>query len=75
MAKGATPPVVLAIDVGGSHVKIMTSVDNEERKAVSGPKMDAGAMADAVEALAKGLDYDVVSMGYPGPVVHNKILA
>jgi polyphosphate glucokinase len=69
------PPVVLAIDIGGSHVKIMSSARGEERKAVSGSQMDAAAMAAAVETLAAGIDYDVISMGYPGPVVHDHIFA
>lgn len=67
-------PIVLAIDVGGSHVKIQSSAGAEERKAVSGPKMNAASMADAVEKLADGMAFDVVAIGYPGPVVHNKIL-
>lgn len=67
-------PIVLAIDVGGSHVKIQSSAGGDERKAVSGPKMNAATMADAVEKLAEGMDFDVVAIGYPGPVVHNKIL-
>ena len=67
-------PIVLAIDVGGSHVKIQSSAGGEERKAVSGPKMNAASMADAVEKLAEGMAFDVVAIGYPGPVVHNKIL-
>ena len=68
-------PIVLAIDIGGSHVKIMTSDRHEERKAESGPGMDAAAMAGAVEELTDGIAYDVVAMGFPGPVVHNRILA
>jgi len=67
--------IVLAIDIGGSHVKIMSSSGGDERRAVSGPGMDAAAMADAVEQLAKGMTYDVVAMGYPGPVIHNRILS
>ncbi len=67
-------PIVLAIDVGGSHVKIQSSAGGDERKAVSGPKMNAATMADAVEKLAEGMAFDVVAIGYPGPVVHNKIL-
>jgi polyphosphate glucokinase len=31
-------------------------------------------MIDAVKELAEGLSYDVVSMGYPGPVNHNRPL-
>ena len=67
-------PVVLAIDIGGSHVKIQSSDGGEERKAVSGPTMNAATMADIVEKLADGIAFDVIAMGYPGPVVHNKIL-
>lgn len=66
---------VLAIDIGGSHVKILSSAGGDERKANSGPGMNAPAMADAVEKLAIGLQYDVIAMGYPGPVIHNHILA
>jgi polyphosphate glucokinase len=68
-------PVVLAIDIGGSHVKIQSSAGGEVAKAVSGPAMDAPAMADAVLQLASGLTYDVIAMGYPGPVIHNRILS
>lgn len=68
-------PTVLAIDIGGSHVKIQSSAGGEERKAVSGPKMNAAGMADIVEKLAEGMTFDVISMGYPGPVVHNRIVS
>lgn len=67
--------VVLAIDIGGSHVKIRTSKDSEERKVVSGPHMGPGEMVKAVKDMADGLFFDVVSMGYPGPVIHNRILS
>jgi polyphosphate glucokinase len=66
------PKKVLAIDVGGSHVKILASGRRTKREAVSGPTMSAQQMVDDVKELAKGWDYDVVSIGYPGPVVHNK---
>lgn len=68
-------PVVLAIDIGGSHVKILSSAGGDERKAVSGPMMNAATMADIVEKLADGIDFDVIAMGYPGPVVHDKVLS
>lgn len=66
---------ILAIDVGGSHVKIRSSAGGDERRIDSGPEMTAAAMADAVEKLAGGLAYERISIGYPGPVVHNRILA
>ncbi|WP_296085052.1 ROK family protein [uncultured Agrobacterium sp.] len=66
--------IVLSIDIGGSHVKILSSAGGEEKKAVSGKTMTAADMVAAVKAMADGLKYDVVSMGYPGPVVHDKPL-
>lgn len=69
------PCKVLAIDVGGTHVKIMLSPKSEERQFKSGPELTAKEMVLKVKALAKDWDYDVVSIGYPGPVVHGKPIA
>ncbi len=66
---------VLALDVGGSHVKIRCSASGDERKADSGPKMTAAEMVKTVKALAEGVQFDAVTMGYPGPVLNNRILA
>jgi polyphosphate glucokinase len=63
---------VLAIDIGGTHVKILASHQRTKRQVESGPAMTAAQMVDAVKALAEGWDYDVVAMGYPGPVLHNR---
>lgn len=68
------PQVVLSIDIGGSHVKVLTSSGGEERKAVSGATMTAEAMVAAVQSLIADLSFDVISMGYPGPVRQNRIL-
>ena len=65
-------PVVLSIDVGGSHVKILTSAGGEMRRVVSGPGLTPGKVVASVRVLAEGLDYDVISMGYPGPVADNR---
>ncbi|KRB16514.1 ROK family protein [Mesorhizobium sp. Root695] len=66
--------IVLAIDIGGTHVKILNSAGGEERRADSGPRLTPQQMINAVKELAEGLSYDVVSMGYPGPVNHNRPL-
>lgn len=66
---------VLAIDVGGSHVKIRCGDSGDERVAVSGPKMTAAEMVKKVKAMVDGLQFDAVTMGYPGPVLRNRILA
>ncbi len=72
-AKGADL-VVLAIDIGGSHVKIRSSAGGGKKKANSGKSMGGGDMVAAVKEMAKGMKYDVVAMGYPGTVVHDKPL-
>ena len=63
---------VLAIDIGGTHVKILATGETEKRAIDSGPGLTAAAMVAGVKKLAKGWTYDVVSMGFPGPVMHHK---
>ncbi len=64
---------VLAIDVGGSHVKVSLSSNADGKRAVeSGPTMTASQMVAAVKQLAAGWEYDAIGMGYPGPVSGNK---
>lgn len=64
--------VVLSIDIGGSHVKILSNAGGEEKKAESGKSMSATDMVAVVKVMAEGLSYDVIAMGFPGPVVHGK---
>jgi polyphosphate glucokinase len=59
---------VLAVDIGGTSVKILASGQSEGRKFPSGKGMAPGEMVKGVKKLAKGWSYDVVSLGYPGPV-------
>lgn len=59
---------VLVVDIGGSHVKILLGGQTEPRRAPSGPRMSPASMVQKVRALAKGWDFDVISIGYPGPV-------
>ena len=65
---------VLAIDVGGTHIKILATGEQTPLKFVSGPKMTAKQMVRGVKKLAAGWNYDAVSIGYPGPVLHGRIL-
>ena len=71
----AAPQKVLVIDVGGTHVKILASGQKVPRRFVSGPTMTAARMVSGVKKLAQGWKYDVVSIGYPGPVLHDRPLA
>jgi polyphosphate glucokinase len=66
---------VLVIDIGGTHVKILATGQKEERKFDSGPNMTPSKMAAGVRRLAKGWKHEVVSIGYPGPVYHNRPMA
>ena len=65
---------VLAIDVGGTHVKVLASGQQTPQRFVSGPKMTAKQIVSGVKRLAAVWSYDVVSIGYPGPVLHGRIL-
>ena len=66
---------VLAVDVGGTHVKILATGETEKREFDSGPKLTARQMVAGVKRLARGWRYDVVAIGYPGPVVHDRPVA
>jgi polyphosphate glucokinase len=65
---------ILAIDVGGTNVKIKASEQNEIRKFPSGKELTAQQMVHGVQELAKDWSYDVVSIGFPGPIAHDKIV-
>ncbi len=66
---------ILVVDVGGSHVKVLASGQREPRKFASGPTMTPRQMVAGVEKLTRGWKYDVVSIGYPGLVVHGRPVA
>jgi polyphosphate glucokinase len=66
---------VLVIDVGGTHVKILASGEKQKREIDSGPTLTARQMVSSVKKLADGWEYDVVSIGYPGPVVNDRPMA
>jgi polyphosphate glucokinase len=63
---------VLAVDVGGTHVKILATGQDIPRKFVSGPKLTAEQMIVEAKKLARDWKYDVVSIGYPGVVTQSR---
>jgi polyphosphate glucokinase len=63
---------VLVIDVGGSSVKILASGQTEARSFRSGPTLTPRRLVSEVKTLAADWTYDVVSIGYPGPVLNNQ---
>jgi len=62
----------LAIDVGGTHIKVLAEGHKKPVKIVSGPDMTPGKMAAEVLEATKDWNYDRISIGYPGPVVNHK---
>ena len=60
------------VDVGGSHVKMLATGHRTPREIPSGPSMTARDRVAAVKRLSADWRYDVVSIGYPGVVVHGR---
>ena len=66
---------ILVVDVGGTHVKVLVSGQSDPRKFESGAELDPKRMVLAVQKIAADWSYDVVSIGYPGPVLSNRPVA
>jgi polyphosphate glucokinase len=65
-------PPVLVIDVGGTNIKLLASGRRKPVKIESGPAMTAAKMVTAVKAIVADWHYELVSIGYPGPVENNR---
>src|SRR5262245_11520537 len=65
----------LVVDVGGTHVKLLATGQSEPRKFVSGSILTAEQTVAGVKELARDWTYDVVAIGYPGPVLHGRPVA
>ena len=63
---------ILVVDVGGTHVKLLATGRKTVIKIPSGPSLTANKMVQVVKHAVAGWKYDVVSIGYPGPVVHGR---
>jgi polyphosphate glucokinase len=66
---------VLAIDIGGSHVKMLVSRAHEPLRFTSGPTLTPRQMVKQAMLLAANWKYTAVSIGVPGVVVHGRIAA
>jgi ROK family len=74
LPNASAPTKILVVDVGGTHVKALVTGQREPVKIVSGPSMTPRNMIAALQKAGAGWDYQAVSMGYPGVVVHNRIV-
>jgi polyphosphate glucokinase len=75
VAKKLVVKRVLVVDVGGNAVKILASGRKVHRSFPSGPNMTPKDMVKGVKKLTADWTYDVVSIGYPGPVLHGRPVA
>jgi polyphosphate glucokinase len=65
---------ILAIDVGGSNVKLMIS-RWEKRKFKSGPDLTPREMVTQMKPLLQDWRFDAISMGFPAPVRNGRIMS
>lgn len=63
---------VLVLDVGGTHVKLAVAGHRRAAKFDSGPHLTPSRMVAGVKAAVADWPYDVISIGYPGPVVRGR---
>jgi polyphosphate glucokinase len=67
-------PTVLAVDVGGSHVKAVLNGVDERRRFGSGNSLSPEQMVDGVLEMTTDWEYVGVSVGVPSPVVGGKVV-
>ena len=66
---------ILVVDIGGTHVKIYVTGKRLSREFPSGPTLTPEQMVCDVQKLAEDWTYNVVSIGYPGPVLRGMPIA
>jgi predicted NBD/HSP70 family sugar kinase len=64
----ALPARILAVDVGGTKIKVLATGENKPRKIRSGKRMTPQRMVERVKELTFDWQYDAVALGYPGQV-------
>ena len=66
---------VLAIDVGGTHVKLLATGKRTPARFDSGPHLTPAVMVREALAATRGWRYEAVTIGYPGPVRKGRPIA
>ena len=66
---------VLAVDVGGSHVKVLASGETDSHHEPSGPTLTPAKMVAAALRAAQGWRFDVVAVGVPAPVHNGRVVS
>jgi predicted NBD/HSP70 family sugar kinase len=65
---------ILAIDIGGTNVKFLMTGEAAPRRFPSGTTLQPAQMVEKLREATADWEFDCVTIGYPGPVVHNRIL-
>ena len=63
---------ILVIDIGGTHVKVLATGQEQHREFVSGPTLTPRRFVSKVRKLAADWQHEAISIGYPGPVLRNR---
>jgi len=64
---------ILVVDVGGSNVKMMISLEDKRRKFPSGPKLTPEDAVEQIKQATKDWEFEAVAVGFPAPVIKGKI--
>ncbi|MBW4439039.1 MAG: ROK family protein [Pleurocapsa minor GSE-CHR-MK-17-07R] len=64
---------ILVIDVGGSRVKCLVTGEETPVREDSGPDYTPEQMVEAVKRLTAHWQYDVITLGLPGVVKHDRM--
>src|SRR3982751_6110959 len=65
---------VLAVDVGGRHVKMLAAGEEDPRAFPSGPELTASEMVARVVGLTADWTFDVVALGVPAQVSAGRVV-
>ena len=66
---------ILVIDIGGTNVKLLATGRRTPVKIPSGPTMTPRKMVRLVKEAVHDWRFSVISIGYPGPVAHDRPIA
>jgi polyphosphate glucokinase len=64
----------LVVDVGGTNLKALATGRRVPIKIPSSPRLTPRRMVRAIREATAHWTYDVVSVGYPGPVIRGRII-